>query len=91
MEACGLGSRAPLSRCLECNGVLARREPAEVRDRVPPYTLATHAAFWECAGCGRVFWPGTHARGILSRLAPYLEPGLTGDAADVQSSQRTDD
>jgi len=94
-EACRLTSRAPLSRCLECNGTLRPREPAEVRDRVPPYTLATQPGFWECEGCSRVFWAGTHARGILSRLHPYLPDdtrpeGLTHRAADVQSS-RTDD
>jgi hypothetical protein len=78
MDACGLVSRAPLSRCLECNGVLASRRPAQVRDRVPPYTLATQTEFWECAGCRRVFWAGTHARGILGRLHPYLSPSREG-------------
>jgi hypothetical protein len=72
---CGLRSRAPLSRCLECNSTLARREPDAVRERVPPYTLATQPAFWECEGCRRVFWAGTHARGILSRIHPYVDSG----------------
>ncbi len=85
VAACGLTARVPLSRCLECNGTLHPREPAEVRDRVPPYTLATQPGFWECEGCGRVFWAGTHARGILSRIE-----GLTGHPADVQSTD-TDD
>ena len=75
MLRCGLRARAPLSRCLECNGSLASRAREEVWERVPPYTLATQRAFWECQGCRRVFWAGTHARGILSRLHPYLEPG----------------
>ncbi len=73
MEACGLAGRAPLSRCLSCNGVLAPRDRAEVSGRVPPYTLATQEAFWSCEGCGRVYWAGTHARGILERLHPYLD------------------
>jgi len=74
MTACGLVARVPLSRCLECNGTLTRRHPEEVRERVPPYTLATQREFWTCAGCGRVFWAGSHAPGILSRLRPYLAP-----------------
>jgi uncharacterized protein with PIN domain len=73
--ACRLGARLPLSRCLECNGGLSPRRPAEVADRVPPYTLATQAEFWQCEGCGRVFWAGSHARGILTRLQPYLAGG----------------
>src|SRR5919201_3440585 len=40
-ETFGLGPRAPLTRCLECNGTLTRRTPSEVAGRVPPYTLAT--------------------------------------------------
>jgi uncharacterized protein len=75
VEACDLGTCAPLSRCLECNGLLSARAPVEVSDRVPPYTLATQPTFRQCEGCGRVFWPGTHAQGILARLQPYLAAG----------------
>jgi uncharacterized protein with PIN domain len=95
MAACGLSARAPLSRCLECNGVLAPRDPADVRDRVPPYTLATHTEFWECQGCRRVFWPGSHARGILERLDPYLGPPsaspAVGSLAVPPDARRTSD
>ena len=77
-EACGLGARAPLTRCLDCNGALTAREPAEVKDRVPPYTLATQPEFRECEGCHRVFWAGTHARGILRRLHQFLAPPASG-------------
>jgi uncharacterized protein with PIN domain len=73
--ACSLGRRAPLSRCLECNGALAVAPRETVRDRVPPYTFATQREFRECRGCGRVFWAGSHAAGILRRLAPYLDAG----------------
>jgi len=74
MAACGLLGRAPLSRCLECNGTLTPCRSDEVRERVPPYTLATQREFSLCAGCGRVFWPGSHVAGILGRLRPYLVP-----------------
>jgi uncharacterized protein with PIN domain len=72
VETFGLVARAPLRRCLECNGRLARSSADDVRGRVPSYTLATQPEFWVCGGCGRVFWAGTHASGILSRLRPYL-------------------
>jgi uncharacterized protein len=72
-DAFGLGPRAPLSRCLECNGALAARRPDQVVGRVPPYVLATQAEFWGCEGCGRVFWSGTHVSGIRRRLHPYLD------------------
>lgn len=79
MAACGLRGRAPLSRCLECNGVLAESDPDHVRERVPPYTLRTQRTFWTCTGCRRVFWAGTHAAGMLRRLRPYLgDAGAAG-------------
>jgi uncharacterized protein len=70
--ACGLAGRRALSRCLECNALLAATAPEAVRDRVPPYTFATQREFRTCTGCGRVFWEGTHIAGIRRRLEPYL-------------------
>lgn len=70
--ACGLAGRRALSRCLECNGLLAVTAPEAVRERVPPYTFATRSEFWTCSGCRRVFWAGTHVTGIRRRLEPYL-------------------
>jgi len=72
-DACRLGPPALLSRCLECNGMLTTRGPADVEGRVPAYVLATQARFWECDGCRRVFWSGTHVSGIRRRLHPFLE------------------
>jgi uncharacterized protein with PIN domain len=69
---CDLSGGRPLRRCLECNAVLAPAPPATVQERVPPYTLATQREFWRCPVCHRVFWPGSHAAGILRRLGPYL-------------------
>jgi len=74
-QACGIAGRRALSRCLECNGVLAPTAPEAVRDRVPPYTFATRLEFWVCSGCRRVFWAGTHVAGIRRRLEPYLPAG----------------
>jgi hypothetical protein len=71
-RGCALTGSRPLRRCLECNTVLVAAPADEVRDRVPPYTLATQGEFWSCPACRRVFWPGSHAAGILRRLGPYL-------------------
>ncbi|MGH2668841.1 MAG: Mut7-C RNAse domain-containing protein [bacterium] len=71
-RACDLGGRRTLSRCLECNGLIALSPPEAVRGRVPPYTFATQREFWTCLGCRRVFWAGTHVTGIQRRLEPYL-------------------
>jgi uncharacterized protein with PIN domain len=57
------------ARCSECNGVLEGVERVQVADAVPPYVLATAERFRRCAGCGRVYWPGTHGDEIHARFA----------------------
>jgi uncharacterized protein with PIN domain len=39
-----------------------------VEHRVPPFVAATAPRFRVCPGCGRVYWPGTHADRIARRL-----------------------
>jgi hypothetical protein len=76
--ALGLAGDRALTRCLECNGLLAPAAPDAVRHRVPPYTFATQREFWTCLGCDRVFWAGTHVAGIERRLGPYLREDPRG-------------
>jgi len=61
-----------LSRCLECNGLLERELKEAVRGLVPEYIFSTQEHFVGCRGCGRIYWQGSHADRMLSRLAPYL-------------------
>ena len=58
-----------LSRCLDCNAPLTPRTRDEVRGRVPERVLAAHEAFFDCPGCGKVYWPGSHADAMLERLS----------------------
>lgn len=51
---------SPFTRCIRCNGRLEPAAAAEVRDRLPPRVRERQAEFRRCAGCGRVYWPGTH-------------------------------
>jgi uncharacterized protein with PIN domain len=55
-------------RCMACGGELAELSRGEAAGRVPPRSLAYHDRFWECAGCGKVFWHGTHWERIVERL-----------------------
>ena len=56
------------SRCMECNGELVVVRPGAVADRVPPGVRGDHEEFFVCAGCGRVFWHGSHWARISGRL-----------------------
>jgi hypothetical protein len=60
-----------LGRCLRCNlplTPLSATDLAAYRDRIPVYILQTQRQFNRCPGCGRVYWPGTHARNMLRCL-----------------------
>lgn len=56
-------------RCMACGGPLGEVGKEQVRDRVPPRSFACQERFWECGGCGRVFWKGTHWRRLAAKPA----------------------
>ena len=64
------------TRCLHCNGMLVPVAKAEVADALAdePLTLRYHDDFRRCAGCQRVYWPGTHTP-KLAALAARLGDG----------------
>jgi uncharacterized protein with PIN domain len=61
-----------LSRCLDCNTPLERRERHALAGRVPEHVLATHTEFMGCPLCGKTYWAGSHADRILDRLGRLL-------------------
>lgn len=61
----------PFSRCLECNGLLAPVAREAVLPRLPPAVAAGHREFVRCAGCGRVYWPGTHWQRLMRRVEAF--------------------
>jgi uncharacterized protein with PIN domain len=64
-----------LSRCLECNTLLAEADKSAVCGRVPPYVLATQAEFRACPSCGRIYWQGTHRERMMKELEEILGRG----------------
>jgi uncharacterized protein with PIN domain len=74
---------APLTRCTACGGALAPVPKAEVTDRLEPGTRRTHDDFARCGSCRRVYWQGTHARGIGRVIATASGHGATlGDTTE---------
>lgn len=63
------GKEHPFTRCLRCNGFL--HETPAAAAQVPPRVLERHDRFFSCAGCGQVYWAGTHhdrMRGVVAEL-----------------------
>ncbi len=52
----------PLTRCALCNEPLASIKKEDVINRVPAYVYEKNNGFLHCAGCGRIYWMGTHVR-----------------------------
>lgn len=62
-EALALDGPALPPRCPSCNGVLAETEKDErLRGDVPDFVYHSVDAFSRCAGCGKVYWEGSHCR-----------------------------
>ena len=58
----------PFTRCLPCNLPLAPVDKAQIAHRLPPKVAALHHNFTHCAGCDRVYWPGSHYARMCSAI-----------------------
>lgn len=67
----------PFTRCTVCNGLLAPVSKDEVRNKLPPRVLAKFDEIWECGGCDRVYWQGSHYVRLRS-IVDQLTEGRTG-------------
>ena len=64
----------PFSRCVECNVALVAVDKEDVFTRIPPYVYFTQSQFAECPSCRRVYWRGTHADTINTKLLKWTSP-----------------
>jgi len=49
-----------VSRCPKCNTRIKSVSKASVIDKIPKTTSSNYNEFWECPGCGQVYWRGAH-------------------------------
>jgi uncharacterized protein len=57
-------SEAVLNRCIECNVELAEVERNDIEPLVPEFVYHHYALFKMCPMCKRVYWEGSHAKGM---------------------------
>jgi len=70
----GLAARAsPFTLCLLCNLALKPVPKAAVAARLPPDVAARHESFMQCAGCERIYWPGSHYARMREALGRLVE------------------
>ncbi len=61
------------SRCLRRNTLLSPVSKEKVKGCVPLFVYETQEHFYECRGCGRLYWAATHKEHILKELSDMVE------------------
>lgn len=62
-------ARADMSRCAACNGALAPAERQSALPEIPPRVAEACGEFWRCLRCSKLYWDGTHMRGLRALAA----------------------
>lgn len=63
----------PFTRCLACGSLLVAVDREAVCARIPPRVAAWRADYLRCAGCGKLYWEGTHHPRLQATVDRILE------------------
>ena len=64
------------TRCTVCNGRISPVAKEEIKSLIKPKVYEIYSEFYRCAGCGRVYWHGSHVERILKNLSLILDREL---------------
>jgi uncharacterized protein len=54
------------TRCLECNTELIKIAKEKIAGKLPPKVNQSQDEFYECPGCRKLYWKGTHHQKMFS-------------------------
>jgi len=63
-----LSYRLDRMRCSVCNGALQKIDAISIKDKVPQRSFENAKEFWRCDSCRKIYWDGTHWKGIMDRF-----------------------
>lgn len=66
--------RAERERCISCNGNLQPVDKQQIESRLLPLTRKYYDVFFQCDGCGKVYWKGSH-HARMQRLIENIRSG----------------
>jgi len=74
-------------RCMACNAALVAISVEAARSGIPAYVvenvgLSGDLPFHQCPECGKIYWKGTHWRGIEDQLGEALKDGAVRRSAN---------
>ncbi|GEO08626.1 Mut7-C ubiquitin/RNAse domain-containing protein [Segetibacter aerophilus] len=61
----------PFKRCIDCNGIIEPVEKENILLQLPPKTKEYFNEFYQCKGCGKVYWKGSHYENMLKKIKTY--------------------
>ncbi|MBN1153431.1 Mut7-C RNAse domain-containing protein [candidate division KSB1 bacterium] len=61
------------TRCTLCNGPLIDITRESVKGRVPDFVYAVTDKFVYCSHCDKIYWPGSHLKGVRQILNEIRE------------------
>lgn len=67
----------PFTLCLHCNLPLTPVAKDAILHRLPPKVAEVQRSFTHCAGCDRVYWPGSHYERMKAALNEIMAPPLS--------------
>jgi uncharacterized protein with PIN domain len=62
-----------VNRCGICNGILRSIPEEEAAPQVPPGVRQFRQDYWQCDGCKKIYWEGTHWDQITDRINQIQE------------------
>jgi len=76
-----------MNRCIECNVELINVQKKHIEQKVPEFVFHQYGQFRKCPECGKVYWEGSHAKGMKHLIQEIMEAeereaGKTGQAGN---------
>ena len=53
-------NQKPFTRCIHCNGKTHAVNKQDIETRLLPKTKKYYDEFYQCEGCGKIYWQGSH-------------------------------
>lgn len=64
----------PFTRCINCNGELAKVEKQAVIHLLEPKTKKYYDSFKQCSGCQQIYWKGSHHQRAMALINELTQP-----------------
>ena len=64
----------PLTRCMECNGILVPVDKQQILPQLEPRTANYFNEFFRCNTCAHIYWKGSHFENMLGFIDQHILP-----------------